>query len=152
MSWKVSVLKLLKKRDFNEIFLKVLETEPRKKFKISISTEEFNETQDGLTCDLVFTFPNKYPDEAPWLEIEEDNFEDDLVKEKLKDSMNQIIEENLGTEMVFTLVAGVQELLNTLFDEIKISREEAKYKKEQEIEEAERKRFEGTIVSRVRIV
>lgn len=125
----------------------VLETEPRIKFKIAISTEEFNETQDGLCCYLVYTFPVKYPDEAPLLEIEDDNFESKLVKDKLIESMKTMIEENMGMEMIFTLVAGAQELLNTLFDEIKKSRDEAKMKKEQELEEAERKRFEGTIVS-----
>jgi RWD domain len=130
----------------------VLEREPRIVFKISIATEDFAEVQDGLTCDLVFTFPQKYPDEAPLIVIEEDNFEDDLVKEKLTDSILAMIEENLGTEMTFTLVAGAQELMNTLFDEIKAEREAAKQKKEQEIEEAERKRFEGTRVSRYMLI
>lgn len=126
----------------------MIETEPRISFKIAISTEEFQETQDGLSCELVFTFPLKYPDEAPLLEIENDNFEDDpMVKEKLMDCMKTMIEESLGTEMIFTLVAGAQELMNTLFDGIKLARDEARYKKEQEIEDAERKRFEGTIVS-----
>lgn len=125
----------------------MLENEPRIKFKIEISTEEFPETQDGFTCDFLFTFTTKYPDEAPLLDIEKVNFEDDLVREKLLDYMNQCVEENIGTEMIFTLVAGTQELLNTLFDEIKLSREELKMKKEQELEEAERKRFEGTRVS-----
>jgi RWD domain len=125
----------------------VLEREPRIIFKIAVATEDFAEIQDGLTCDLVFTFPVKYPDEAPLIAVEEDNFEDDLVKEKLTDSILALIEENLGTEMIFTLVAGAQELMNLLFDDIKAEREAAKYKKEQEIEEAERKRFEGTRVS-----
>lgn len=126
----------------------MIEHEPRIKFKIAISTEEFNETQDGLSCELLIIFTMKYPDEAPLLEIESDNFEDDMVKEKLMDSLKEMIEENMGTEMIFTLVAGAQELMNTLFDEIKSSREAIKYRKEQELEEAERKRFEGT---RVRI-
>lgn len=146
-SWKVSQEELLRNVILMKSFPQVLETEPRIHFKIAISTEEFIETQDGLSCELLFTLPIKYPDEAPLLEIENDNFEDGLLNQKLIDSLNTMVEENLGTEMIFTLVAGAQELLNTLFDEMKISREEAKLKKEQEIEEAERKRFEGTIVS-----
>lgn len=129
------------------VFILVIEIEPRIKFKIVISTEEYNETQDGLSCDLLVTFTTRYPDEAPLLEIETDNFDDNLVKEKLMDSLKQTIEENMGTEMIFTLVAGAQELLNTLFDEIKSTREALKYKKQQELDEAERKRFEGTRVS-----
>lgn len=69
------------------------------------------------------------------------------MKEKLYDHIVENIAENIGMEMIFTLVAGAQELMNTLFDEIKTAREDAKYKKEQELEEAERKRFEGTVVS-----
>lgn len=128
------------------VFL-VLEKEPRIIFKIAICTEDFQETQDGLCCDLVFTFPIKYPDEAPIIAIEEDNFEDEMLNEKLLDSMKASVEENMGTEMIFTLVAGAQELLNVLFDGIKNEREEKKLRKEQEAEEAERKRFEGTRVS-----
>jgi hypothetical protein len=130
-----------------KLHFSVLEHEPRIKFKIAICTEEFLETQDGLSCDLVFTFTTKYPDEAPLIEIDEDNFEDDMVKEKLMECLNATIEESMGMEMVFSLVAGAQELLNTLFDEIKTTREELKLKKEIEAEEAERKRFEGTVVS-----
>lgn len=130
-------------------FCKVVETEPRINFKIAISTEEFNETQDGLSCELVFTLPMKYPDEPPLIEIDNDNFEDSSVNKKLLESLKGMVEENLGMEMIFTLVAGAQELLNTMFDEIKIAREEEKSRKEQEAEEAERKRFEGTIVSRL---
>lgn len=125
----------------------MLEREPRIQFKIAISTEEFQETQDGLTCELIFTFTQKYPDEAPLYEIESDNFDDDLLREKLMDSMAAMIEENMGTEMIFTLVAGGQELLNILFDGIKQERDDARIRKEQEAEEAERKRFEGTRVS-----
>lgn len=69
------------------------------------------------------------------------------MKEKLSDAISALIEENLGTEMIFSLVAGAQELLNTLFDGIKSEREELKRQKEREIEETERKRFEGTVVS-----
>ncbi|CRK87088.1 CLUMA_CG000838, isoform A [Clunio marinus] len=130
---------------YNE--LEVIEREPRIKFKIGISTEEFVETQDGLSCELLFTFTLKYPDEAPLLDIENDNFDDEVLREKLMDNMKSVIEENIGMEMIFTLVAGAQELLNTLFDEMKTSREEAKQRKEQELEEAERKRFEGTRVT-----
>lgn len=131
----------------SHILFTVLETEPHLNFKISIATDDFNETQDGLACELVFTLPIKYPDEAPKLEIEEDNFENSAIMNKLQESLKAMIEENLGTEMIFTLVGGAQELLNTTFDEIKIRREEEKTKKQNELEEIERKRFEGTIVS-----
>lgn len=59
-SWHCNMWKFIK----IHFQLSVLETEPRIKFKIAISTEEYNETQDGLTCDLLFTFTMKYPDEV----------------------------------------------------------------------------------------
>lgn len=79
---------------------------------------------------------------APIIEIEEENFEKD-IKVKLLDAIKETIEENMGMEMIFGIVGCAQELLNTLFDQMKIDREEAKEKKEQEEEEKERKKFEG---------
>lgn len=67
--------------------------------------------------------------------------------EKLTDNINQTIEENLGMEMIFSIVGNAQELLNTLFDEIKSDRELQKELKEKEKEELERKKFEGTRVT-----
>jgi len=112
-----SELEALESIYYNE--LEIIETEPRISFKIAISTEEFNETQDGLFCELQFTLPIKYPDESPLIEIENDNFEDSSVNKKLLESLKAMVEENLGMEMIFTLVAGAQELLNTMFDEKK---------------------------------
>jgi hypothetical protein len=57
----------------NSVSFSVLEHEPLIKFTIKISTEEFAETEDGLTADLVFTFATKYPDEPPKFEIENEN-------------------------------------------------------------------------------
>jgi hypothetical protein len=69
------------------------------------------------------------------------------VKSKVNEEIRKIVEENLGTEMIFTLVAGIQEHMNNLFDGIKIAREELKIKQKKELEELERKKFEGTRVS-----
>jgi len=139
-----SELEALESIYYNE--LEVLEREPRIKFTIKIQTEDYNEMQDGLICDLLFTFTTKYPDEAPLIAIEEENFEKH-IKEELLSTLNATIEENIGTEMVFTLVAGAQELLNTMFDEIKINREELKNREKEREDELERKRFEGTVVT-----
>lgn len=98
-----------------------------------------------MICDLVFEYTSKYPDEAPKIEIEEENFEPD-VRGKLMDALKQTIEENLGMEMIFGIVGAAQELLNSLFDQMKIDREEAKEKKAKEEEEKERKKFEGKIL------
>ncbi|XP_070503597.1 RWD domain-containing protein 1 [Chironomus tepperi] len=127
--------------------LEILDEEKRNKFKINVYTEGFREEQDGLCCDLVFTYTAKYPDEKPIVEIEDEiNFESD-IKKKVLDGINSCIEENLGTEMIFSIVGSTQELLNSLFDQIKIEREEQRERKEREIEEIELKKFEGTRVT-----
>lgn len=134
------------------IFILVIEPDYSSsiKFTIKICTEEFLETEDGLSCQLEFSLPKTYPDVAPTVEIIEDNFDDhddDSLNIRIKEEITKIAEENIGTEMIFTLVAGIQELMNTLFDGIKVKREEAKLRKEQEVEEMERKKFEGTRVT-----
>lgn len=65
----------------------VLTSEPYHKFKLGISTEAFNPETDenGLCCQLVFTYTEKYPNTAPLVEIEdavnfEDNYEDGLLE------------------------------------------------------------------------
>lgn len=64
----------------------VLSTNPHK-FNITIRTEEYDadtETQ-GLACQLVFTYTEKYPDTAPIVEIEDPiNFEDDYEAKLLE--------------------------------------------------------------------
>lgn len=110
-------------------------------------TDGFRETDDGLCCDLIFEYKSNYPDVAPKIEIEDDNFESAAIKRQLTETINQTIEENLGTEMIFSIVGNAQELLNTLFDGIKADRELQKELKEKEKDELERKKFEGTRVT-----
>lgn len=47
-------------------------------------------------------------------------------------------EENLGMVMIFTLVTAVQERLNEIVDVMKKRREEEKWRREKEAEEAEK--------------
>ncbi|KAJ8683117.1 hypothetical protein QAD02_018909 [Eretmocerus hayati] len=128
--------------------LEVLETAPYHKFAIPIKSEEYeSDTDNGLACRLEFTYTAKYPDEPLIVTIEEEeNFEDGDV-EKLMEHLDQQMNENLGTVMVFTLVSAAQEWLNVQWDNVKLNREESAARKLKEEEEAERKRFEGTKVT-----
>lgn len=70
----------------------VLDRDPHK-FNIRISTEEYDaETEsNGLSCQLVFTYTEKYPDTAPEVEIENAvNFEDDY-EEKLLEHIKETV-------------------------------------------------------------
>lgn len=128
--------------------MEILSSDPHK-FKIPIATEEYlaEEEENGLACKLVFTFTPTYPDEAPEVEIEDQiNFEDNHEK-MLLEHLHKTIEENIGMEMIFSLVSSAQEFLNERWDDHKRDLEEAKAQKLREQEEAERKKFEGTRVT-----
>uniref|UniRef100_A0AAV2MC04 RWD domain-containing protein n=1 Tax=Knipowitschia caucasica TaxID=637954 RepID=A0AAV2MC04_KNICA len=96
---------------------------------------------------LKFTYVENYPDEAPLWEIQsQENLEDIDTKEILA-LLQQQAEENLGMVMIFTLVTAVQEKLNEIVDAMKTRREEEKRRIEEEAEEAEKKAFQGTVVT-----
>ncbi|KAJ8870452.1 hypothetical protein PR048_029474 [Dryococelus australis] len=130
------------------VCISVISTTPFHKFAIPIKSEECEvESNNGLSCRLKFEYTAKYPDEPPEVDVfERENFEEDdemLLREHILKEAN----ENLGTVMVFTLVSSAQEWLSTKWDEIKKEREETATRKAKEVEEAERKRFEGTRVT-----
>lgn len=116
----------------------MIATEPFHKFSIPIKSEEYEtDSENGLTCELVFTYTAKYPDEGLLVEIQNENFEQNYV-ESLLEYLNEQIQENIGMVMVFTLVSSAQEWLNEKWDEISKQREEEVLKKQKEEEEAER--------------
>lgn len=135
----------------NFFSVSVLETEPFHKFRLPIATEEFqvDEPDNGLACKLVFTYTEKYPDTAPVIEVEDPvNFDEDYhLDERLIEHINEVVTENLGMEMIFSLVSSAQEWLNQRHDEMKQAKEEEVQKKLDEKEEEERKKFEGTRVT-----
>lgn len=138
------------------IRLTVLTTEPFHKFCIPAKTEEYEPDSDnGLKCNLVFTYTSKYPDEKPHIEIEEcENFVEGYEKELLTHLEEQVLMnkqltesilkllfqaiDNIGMVMIFTLVSAAQEWLNVKWDEMKKFREEEESKRLKELEELER--------------
>ncbi|XP_044762421.1 RWD domain-containing protein 1 [Coccinella septempunctata] len=128
--------------------IKILETEPKYRFTIPIKSEDYEEdTNNGMACDLTFTYTEKYPDEGPIIEIEDPvNFLQNNEKE-LEEFLQGQVQENLGMVMIFTLVSSGQEWLSLKWENVKKEREEIVARKLMEEEEAERKRFEGTKVT-----
>lgn len=95
----------------------------------------------------MFTYTEKYPDTAPTVEIEDAlNFED-YYEESLLEHIESTISEMLGMEMIFSLVSSAQEWLNVKWDEHKNALEEQRVSRLREVEEIERKKFEGTRVT-----
>ncbi|XP_023944949.1 RWD domain-containing protein 1 [Bicyclus anynana] len=126
----------------------ILQTEPMHKFIIPIKSEGYEDDGEGLTCELVFTYTAKYPEELPVLEINTDESFDEIVdRDELYNHLMKQAEENLGMVMVFTLVSAGQEWLNEKWDSIQREREEEVLARKRADEEAEMKRFEGTRVT-----
>uniref|UniRef100_A0A0K8USZ3 RWD domain-containing protein 1 n=1 Tax=Bactrocera latifrons TaxID=174628 RepID=A0A0K8USZ3_BACLA len=69
------------------------------------------------------------------------------MKKNYLNTSKKTIDENIGMEMVFTLVSSAQEWLNERWDDYKLHEEEERSRKLLEAEEAERKKFEGTRVT-----
>ncbi|PNS16166.1 RWD domain-containing protein 1 [Sphaceloma murrayae] len=127
-------------------------------YRISIPLDLVPETEDDPpppTLLLHVSYPEAYPDVAPRLDINAPpnaprhpqlDIQED--KEQLLQSLDSVIEENLGMAMVFTLVTTLKESAEQL---ILDRRAEAQTVKDQEIAEAEaeeNKKFEGTKVTR----
>ncbi|XP_012680049.1 RWD domain-containing protein 1 [Clupea harengus] len=115
-------------------------------FTITV-TSDAGENDEMVEVTLKFTYVEKYPDEPPLWEIHaQENLEDPDAEDVLK-LLQQQAEENLGMVMIFTLVTAVQEKLNEIVDQIKIRQEEEQKRQERETEEAEKKHFQGTVVT-----
>ncbi|XP_041971022.1 RWD domain-containing protein 1 [Aricia agestis] len=127
--------------------MQILQTEPFHKFSIPIKSENYDDG-DGLSCQLVFSYTQKYPEELPNVEIISDESFDEIVdKDELLKHLEEQGNENLGMVMIFTLVSAGQEWLNEKWDGVKREREEKLLAKKKADEEAEQKRFEGTRVT-----
>lgn len=118
------------------------------RFTIPVKTDDYDEDEDtGRFVLLKFTFTRKYPSEAPLVEFEESINIDDEHLDELLDHLKELIEENLGMQMIFTLVSGAIEWLGEKNDQIKNDIEEAAKKKKDIEDEDERKKLEGTKVT-----
>lgn len=84
------------------MFYLVIATEPFYKFSIPIKSEEYEpETENGLSCDLIFIYTAKYPDEAPVIEIDNsENFKEDYSAELLNHLNEQVLCVHLFTHFV----------------------------------------------------
>lgn len=123
----------------------VLSEEPTS-FTITV-TSDAGENEEMVEVTLKFTYVENYPDEPPLWEIfSQENLEDSDAEDILT-LLKEQAEENLGMVMIFTLVTAVQEKLNEIIDQIKNRREEETLRNEREAEEAEKRAFQGTVVT-----
>jgi hypothetical protein len=117
-------------------------------FTIPVKTEDYDEDEgEGRLVLFKFTFTKKYPSEEPLLEVEESENIDDEHLEELESYLKDLLTENLGMPVVFTIVTAAIEWLGDKNDQIKKDMEDAAQKVKDLEDEEERKKLEGTRVT-----
>jgi hypothetical protein len=120
------------------------------RFTIPVKTDDYDEEEggdEGLWVLLKFTFPDEYPDEAPGIEVEEEENLDSDTRAGMIPYLEGVAQENLGMAMVFTIVSEGLNWLAETNDRIK-SDEEARLKAIKDAVDAEEQRkLEGTKVT-----
>ena len=120
------------------------------RFTIPVKTDDYDEEDgggEGMWVLLKFTFPKNYPDEAPEMEIEEEENMDEDMRNGLRKKLAEVAEENLGMAMVFTIVSEAIQWLGETQDRLK-DEEEARIKKiKDEADAEEQRKLEGTKVT-----
>ena len=100
-------------------------------FTILVKTEDFGKTE-GLWILIRFTLPKNYPDEPPYVVVDEDNLEEEM-RGIIKKKLDQIAQENLGLPMVFAIVTEAIEVLKEKNEEVL-----SELKKKKEFEKKEK--------------
>ena len=100
-------------------------------------------------------YPEAYPDEAPELDIgvppnaprfADLDVQDD--KARLLEALQPTVEENLGMQMIFTLVSTLKDAAELLISERQQATQAIKDVEKAKVEEEENKKFHGTAVTR----
>ncbi|WVR09324.1 hypothetical protein IAU60_006390 [Kwoniella sp. DSM 27419] len=114
--------------------------------QIRIEPEEPSPS-NPLALQLIFTYPEGYPDVIPEMSLEEVEDEGELregEEELILGQLREIAEESLGMAMSFTIASAAKEALALLIVERFRKEKEEDDKRAREYEEAEAKRTRGT--------
>ncbi|WVN86136.1 uncharacterized protein L203_101297 [Cryptococcus depauperatus CBS 7841] len=114
---------------------------------IRVEPEEPN-ASNPLTLNLVFVFPENYPDVIPQMSFEPISEEDGELREeevqKVLTELQVIAEESIGMAMTFTLASAAKEALRVVIEERLRREKEEDDRRTREYEEAEAARTRGT--------
>ncbi|XP_055946011.1 RWD domain-containing protein 1-like [Argiope bruennichi] len=128
--------------------LKIISDDPEYSFTMDIKTENAtDDPEEYAAISLKFTYVPTYPDEAPIVEVADlENLSDQDI-EDLMEFLQNIIQENLGMVMVYTLVSEASEWLSKRLVTTISEKKKAEELRIQKAEEEERTRFEGVRVT-----
>jgi hypothetical protein len=133
-------------------------------YRISVALDVPNDAGDDEDSEapviwLNVTYPEKYPDVGPHLDITSPpdatkhaflDIADD--KAQLLESLQPTIEDNLGMAMVFTLVTTLKDAAEVLISDRARQVEEQKEVLARKKEEEENRKFHGTVVNKERFL
>lgn len=128
-------------------------------YQITITPDITNLHEDGTpeppSMILKVTYPPKYPDVAPDLELfappnasKHPHIDITESKDRLLDSVRPTIEDNMGMVMIFAIAGTLEETAQRMVEASQSVILEAKAKRAQEEEQAENRKFQGTPVTR----
>ncbi len=127
----------------------ILSDEPHEfEIEIKYSDYEGHHTEKPPCVVMYCKYTDNYPDELPIIAVDKsENLPDEEIN-RLKDHLNDLAEKSLGTVMIYTLVTAAQEWINDYEDNIKKEVAIEKEKKAKIEADLERKKFEGTQVTK----
>ncbi|MCJ1443478.1 MAG: hypothetical protein MMC23_003976 [Stictis urceolatum] len=126
-------------------------------FRISIALDDYAQDGDSPppTLLLTITFPESYPDVAPDLDLsappnapKHPYLEISSDRDTLVSALEEPIQDNLGMQMIFTLVSTLKDGAELLITERRSAQEKLKEVEAQKVEEAENAKFQGERVTR----
>ncbi|KAG5294899.1 RWD domain-containing protein [Histoplasma ohiense] len=127
-------------------------------YRISITldvTPQGDDDQEPPTLILQVSYPPQYPDVAPDLELstppnapKHTHFDIQEDRDRLLESLQSTIEENMGMAMIFTIVDTLKEGAELLISERQAAIQALKEMESAKAEEEENRKFHGTAVTR----
>ncbi|KAF2431117.1 RWD-domain-containing protein [Tothia fuscella] len=140
---------------FPEEITDISETEYQIAIRLDVPNIDEEDDIEPPTIILRVEYPSRYPDEAPRLDLipppnapKYEHFDIQNDKANLLQSLEPIIEENLGMAMVFTLVSTVKDGAELLISERQKATQAVKEVEAAKVEEEENRKFHGTPVTR----
>ncbi|KAH0844737.1 hypothetical protein AYO21_01943 [Fonsecaea monophora] len=135
------------------------DTSYRISITLDLPSEGHGEDPDPPVLLLNVTYPEAYPDVGPHLDItsppnapKHPQLDVAVDKAQLLNALQPTIEDSLGMAMVFTLVTTLKEAAEVLISDRIRQAEEVKEIEIREKEEAENRKFHGTLVNRDRFL
>ncbi|ROT36992.1 RWD domain-containing protein [Sodiomyces alkalinus F11] len=141
---------------FPDEITEISDTEFRIKITLDLDVQE--EQDDDLPTMLLYVrYPEAYPDEPPFLDIQAPPntvsspdlpFSVSEDKTQLMEALEVAIQENLGMAMVFSLVTTLKDAAEQLIADRRAEQEKVREEAAMAVEREENKKFQGTAVNR----